>query len=246
MLGAVLFTEVTVTVIAWFVTTGVVVLAVAFSTRRISASISGEVGALKGTMNVHTDGAPGAGGGSSPITGPLTWLPLWKQSAGLLPDGSPDPQQYNDCGETCVAMVIAALTGVLMEPGAIRQQLGGSERSGLTTGTDLVTAFALNGVSASTAEHGASVGWDVCVAAYGQAEPAIILGNWLSPDCLHWMLLDDKHPGYLTMIDPWTGTETPVTHARWAAQFAGSIVLVGGRCRRNCRPIPTPGTGASS
>src|SRR6266851_4227644 len=56
---------------------------------------------------------------------PAYYLPNWSQSNAFLPDGSRDSQWYNDCGETCVAMVIAGVWGCPVEPGAIRQRIHG-------------------------------------------------------------------------------------------------------------------------
>jgi len=238
--------EIAVTVLAACLTTIAVVMAVAFSHKKLSATIDGQVGQLRGTISIVSNGLAAKAGGSGPSNGPLVWLPLWKQSGGVLPDGALDPQQWNDCGETCCAMVIAGIRGVCLEPGDIRQQLGGTQRSGLTTGEDLARALMASAVPAHVEYLGASPAWDRLGVCYGLAKPVIALGHWLSSSSLHWILLDDKSPGSFTFIDPWTGLERTVNQAQWNVQYAGTLVLVDDVCHYNQRLTPTPGTGSQS
>ena len=107
-------------------------------------------------------------------------------------------------------MVLAALTGVLMEPGMIRQQLGGVGRSGLTTGNDLVQALAINHVTAVAQDYVPEGALEACDTAWEHGYPVIALGHWMSPDYLHWMLLDNKVAQWLVFIDPWTGKEKQI------------------------------------
>lgn len=233
-----------VSVVAACITTAIVVLAVAFSQKKLEATIQGAIGGLSGIVTIRGGGSSLSVGGSSGGTGPLTWLPLWRQTAGVLPDGSPDPQAANDCGETCVAMVLAALTGVLMEPGMIRQQLGGVGRSGLTTGNDLVQALAINHVTAVAQDYVPEGAWEACDTAWEHGYPVIALGHWMSPDYLHWMLLDNKVAQWLVFIDPWTGKEKQIDRPTFLAEFAATLILFGVAPRYNVRGVPTPGAGS--
>jgi hypothetical protein len=246
MLGVQVFTEVTVTILGAFATMAVVVMAIAFSHRKLSATIEGSLGGLKGSMSVHSNGGTSSGGGQPATKGPLVFLPIWHQFGALLPDGNPDPEQYNDCGETCCAMVIAAVRGVQLEPGFIRQELGGDRRSGLTTGPELVAALATNSVASHCYYPEAQAAFEACVISWALAHPVIALGNWLSPSSLHWMLLDNKFPGGLTFIDPWSATERRLDRGNFTANYAGTLVLIDEACHYNMRGVPTPGTGAQA
>jgi Papain-like cysteine protease AvrRpt2 len=177
---------------------------------------------------------------------PLLWLPVWKQLGGVLPDGRPDPEQYNDCGETCVTMVLAAVRGVSLEPGYIRQQLGGTGRSGLTTADDLVQALAINDVESRSNALCCRAAWAALVQAWGNALPVIALGHWLSPTGLHWMLLCGFNGAGFQFIDPWSGSIVTVDWARWSLQSAASQVYVQQHLHFDCRQVEQPGFGAES
>ena len=195
-----------------------------------------------GVLMTSTEGA----GGAAANVGPLNWLPTWKQTGGVLPDGAVDPAQYNDCGETCVAMVIAAVKGVLLEPGYVRQQLGGPNRSGLTNANDLVTALLMSHIPATELSNNASEGWRQLMAHWALACPVIVLGNWLSPTSLHWYLLSGYGAGVMKFRDPWTGTEVGLTQAQFAKLYNGSMVTIAEHCHYVETGTPTPGTGSEA
>jgi len=234
--------QLAVTVACMCGTTVAVALIVAYSHRALTATLTAAWNGKSASVIIGSAGAipPAVAGGGF---GPLVWLPAWKQTGGLLPDGRPDPQEDNDCGETCVAMVIAAMRGVAVEPGDIRQELGGTSRIGLTTPEDLVLALADNHVVAHIERVDARNGWMMLAACYGIAKPAIVLGRWLNMSCLHWMLLVDKSPGQFQFIDPWTAGRHSLTLAQWDGQYAGAIVVVDDRPMYDAHLWPTPGTG---
>ena len=239
-------TDMLVTVIGLCMTTIAMGLIVSLSHRRLTATITAAIKGMQASVTIA-----GNGGGTTATRGlggfgPLVWLPLWCQTGGLLPDGRLDPQQYSDCGETCAAMVIAACRGVSVHPGDIRQQLGGNERSGLTSGSDLVQALAMNNVHSHLVSVDADHGWGELIACYGLAKPAIALGYWLNMSSLHWMLLIDKATGVLTFVDPWTGMRTDRTAIQFKGQFYGSIVVVDDRCLYDVSEWDTPGTGSQA
>jgi Papain-like cysteine protease AvrRpt2 len=172
---------------------------------------------------------------------PLSYLPVWKQLGGLLPDGQPDPQQYNDCGETCVAMVVAAVQGIGLEPGYVRQQLGGPQRTGLTTSGDLALALATNRVSSRPDAKCCRAAWDALKVSWGNALPVIVLGHWLNPASLHWMLLYGYDGVNFQFIDPWQGSIAIVDWARWSLQNAASQVFVLQHLHFDCSHESQPG-----
>ena len=239
-------TDAWLTILCAGLTTVAVTAIVAFSHQKMTATLTAAWNGKSASVVIAgataASGSAAAGGGF----GPLVWIPAWKQTGGLLPDGRRDPQEDNDCGETCVAMVVAAVRGVAVEPGAIRQALGGTNRSGLTTPEDLVLALADNHVVAHIERVDRRNGWMLLAACYGVAKPAIVLGYWLNLSCLHWMLLVDKSPGQFMFIDPWTGGRHNLTMAQWDSLYAGAMVVVDDRPMYDSHLMPTPGTGTEA
>ena len=238
--------------IAFVALGGILAIAVALSHNKLSATIKAGFNGIQGAVSIASGGGgvlmssnDGAGAAASGI-GPLNWLPTWKQVSGVLPDGAPDPQQYNDCGETCVAMVVAAVKGVLLEPGYVRQQLGGPNRSGLTTANDLVTALLRSHIPATELSNNAAEGWRQLMAHWGLACPVIVLGNWLNPASLHWYLMRGFGGGTMKFSDPWTGTEVALTQPQFAHLYTGSMVVVAEHCHYVETGTPTPGSGSEA
>src|SRR5260370_16204476 len=65
-------------------------------------------------------------------------LPAWSQRAILDDNGTPVLQRYNECGETLVASIVAAVWGVGVSPDAYRGAVKGDAGSALTSAPDLV------------------------------------------------------------------------------------------------------------
>jgi hypothetical protein len=238
--------------IAFVALGAVLAIAVALSNNKLSATITAGFNGIQGAVSIASGGGgvlmtstEGAGGAAANV-GPLNWLPTWRQTGGVLPDGAVDPGQYNDCGETCVAMVIAAVKGVLLEPGYVRQQLGGPNRSGLTNAHDLATALLMSHIPATELSNNAAEGWRQLMAHWALACPVIVLGNWLSPRSLHWYLLSGYGAGVMKFRDPWTGTEVGLTQAQFAKLYNGSMVTVAEHCHYVETGTPTPGTGSEA
>jgi len=236
-------TEIAVTIVCAGATTVMVALIIAFSHSRLTATVqagwngktASVVIANEGPAQVATRGAGGFG--------PLVWMPAWRQTGGLLPDGNLDPQQYNDCGETCCAMVIAAVRGIRVAPGELRQELGGVQRSGLTSPGDLVQVLAANHIQAHVESMDAANAWMLLAACYGTAKPVVVLGYWLNMACMHWMLLVDKAPARFVFLDPWTASRREVTLAEWRGHYTQAVVVVDDHCYYDMSASPTPGTG---
>lgn len=183
-----------------------------------------------------------AGGVAARDYFPLAALPRWKQTGGLLPDGNLDPQQWNDCGETCVAGIVAAVHGVDVSPGDVRESLGGPQRSGLTTAVDLVTALQHFEVAASVLATTWQNAWLRLRAQWVVAMPVIMLGNWLSSSSLHWVTMVGMEQGGVRVIDPYTGTERVMLQAEFTGKYAGFMVLVNAHLHYDKSATPTPGT----
>jgi hypothetical protein len=153
-------------------------------------------------------------------------LPVWKQSLTILPDGVDDPQWFNDCGETCLAMALAAVRGTPMSPGSIRANLGGPARSGLTNGTDLVNAAHYYHLKAHLEQFPASKlsGW---ITAWSiLRKPTIVLGTWPTPGgVLHWLLTTGGSDKWY-YINPWSGARSFLSWSDMEGLYAGEIVAI--------------------
>ena len=220
-----------------------IALIVAFSHNRLTASFQAAWNGKSASVVISPVASPVLSPGGSGSYGSLAWLPRWKQTGGLLPDGALDPQEDNDCGETCVAMVVAAVRGVVLAPGDIRQQLGGVGRSGLTSPEDLVRALALNHVSSHVEKMDTEHAWILNAGCYAIAKPNIALGYWLNMSCMHWMLLADKLPAQFVFVDPWTGSLRALTLQMWRAQYCQATVVIDDHLMFDMHLVATPGTG---
>jgi Papain-like cysteine protease AvrRpt2 len=185
-------------------------------------------------------------GGASMATTTQPWLtldalPAWSQRQAILPDGNLDPQAYNDCGETCCSMVIASVHGCPVNPGSVRASIGGPSRSGLTTCTDLVQAFAYYHVDASCQSDRAAVAWKSIQAILATERPAIMLGTWPTPGgFLHWMIATAIEGTTIHYINPWGGVRSTLSQVEFNRLFAGSVVAVGAHLHYDMSQHPMP------
>jgi hypothetical protein len=170
----------------------------------------------------------GGGGGTGATT--LAWLtlaalPSWSQQGTALPDGNMDPQQYNDCGEADIAMVVAAATGVSISPGSVRSSIAGIGRSGLTTGDDLVQMFEYYNCAAHLETPDAGGAWLLITAVTAAHRPVIMLGTWPTPGPLHWLLATGVAAGRISYINPWGGVRSWIDQATFTSCYKGSLVV---------------------
>lgn len=56
--------------------------------------------------------------------------------------------------------------------------------------------------------------------------PSIILGRWLTPTVLHWLLVVDGDAYRITVNDPYGGRRYPLLHRDFAAKAEGTIVQI--------------------
>jgi len=162
--------------------------------------------------------AAAGGGGRQP--------PLWNQLADPLPTGALPVWRYEECGEECVAEILYAQHGVEVLADALRAQLGGPGRRGLTTGADLVRLLNRNNVPATflTPPAGAVAAQvQACTMAGGVV---IALGRWISPTVLHWILVTRADNAGCGANDPWGGVRRSWDWADFEAHFGGDLVAV--------------------
>lgn len=165
--------------------------------------------------------AQAAGGGA--LARPA---PLWNQLADPLPTGALPAWRYEECGEECVAEVIYAQHGVEVLADALRAQLGGPGRRGLTTGADLVRVLNRNNVPATALappDGAVAAQIQACCTAGGLV---IVLGRWVSPTVLHWVLVTRADQAGCGANDPWGGTRRTWAWSDFESAYAGEIVAV--------------------
>jgi hypothetical protein len=159
---------------------------------------------------------------------PLTSLPRWKQTSAILPDGVLDPGAYNDCGETCIAGVVAAVHGVPVSPGSVRANSGGVSRSGLTSAHDLVSMLGYYNCASSAVPVPAEELRSRLSQWTAQGFPTVVLGTWPRPGrALHWMSTVGCSESWQA-INPWTGSMEILDWDTVIRTYAGYVVLIGG------------------
>ncbi|HEV2461072.1 MAG TPA: hypothetical protein VGS80_22195 [Ktedonobacterales bacterium] len=157
------------------------------------------------------------------------------------PDGSAALQRYNECGETLVASVVAAVWGVSASPDAFRAAVHGPAGSALTTAGDLVAMLAYANVLGTA--HSGSVGELrlVVEAVTRDDRGVLLLGTWPTPgNALHWLLATGSDAGRLEYLNPWGGVRSWLLWPDVAPLFAGSWVQVAAHYHVDCsrRPLP--------
>jgi hypothetical protein len=157
---------------------------------------------------------------------PLSSLPCWSQLRMVMPDGNPDPFQTSDCGETCVSMVVACVHGVAVSSGSIRATIHGVGGTGLTTGADLVRAFAAYHVQAATVDVQAPSLQSAVASVLAVGRPCIILGIWPTPGgALHWLLVTGAGK-VMSYNNPWSGGRSWLGWDDVRRFYAGQLVDV--------------------
>lgn len=153
-------------------------------------------------------------------------FPLWNQLADPLPDGAMSPTAASDCGWECVAMIVAAYRGLDFDAAALRQAalipatewgsragelsrtLNGFRLRSMVKRLDSPMVFAQ---SKNRAQRGL---------------PSIILGRWLIPTELHWVLVVGSGPNIITVNDPWGGHRRNLNAGDVYARAEGTVVQV--------------------
>jgi len=152
--------------------------------------------------------------------------PLWNQLNDPLPNGQLPSWRYEECGEECCAEVICAQHGVEISADALRAQLGGPGRRGLTTGADLARILARANVQSAVMESQADNAPEQIQAATTAGRMVIALGHWLDPQVLHWVLVTRSDKAGCSYNDPWGGRRISTDWHLFAARYAGELVVV--------------------
>lgn len=157
--------------------------------------------------------------------GSLSDIPAWNQNRDPLPDGQEDPYHDTDCGEECAAMRIYYRTGVELPAGVLRELIPGHARRGETSGMDLVGVMRLFGLSPVYKR----VATDAVQLLLGEAVrkgiPAIVLGTWVAPTVLHWVLVVGADGGGVWVNDPWGGVRRYIPWGIFLHRYAGECIV---------------------
>lgn len=163
----------------------------------------------------------------------LPWLttaaiPAWNQQIIERSDGSLAPGRYNECGETAVASIVAAVWGVPVNPDAVRTLAGGPARGPLTTGDDLTAMLhACNVAAQSLILPDAAQAWPQVVTATMDGRPVIMLGRWPTPGgALHWLVATSINGLRVYYNNPWNGARSWLLQSDFNALYSGQIVIV--------------------
>lgn len=171
----------------------------------------------------------------------LDALPAWSQRQAILPDGNLDPQAYNDCGETCVSMIVASVHGCPINPGSVRASIGGPSRGGLTSCLDLIQACAYYHLAAHCQSDLARLSWQNIMAVLASQRPVIMLGTWETPGgALHWLIATHIENDAIHYINPWGGVRSYMTHVQFNQLYANSCVVIDGHLHYDMSQHPMP------
>jgi hypothetical protein len=175
------------------------------------------------TLPSHGTGTGGVAGGAG-VTSPVK-LPVYNQLNDPLPNGEQDAYATSDCGEECAAEIIRACRGVVLSAGDIRYQLGGADRTGLTTGSDLVEALRLSDVPAHSASLDVASAWPAIAQSLAGGKPVALLVLWQNTSTLHWVVATDLRGGVLYYNDPWGGVRASCGKSAFAKIYQGVAVF---------------------
>ena len=152
--------------------------------------------------------------------------PVISQTQARLPDGSPDPAGPTDCGEACVASVMAHHTGLTFAPGAIRQALGLPPTDGSTTPVDLARVLGAFGCDPSSIPCPNEVSITSWGDYTGPGRAVLWLNHLYGPDQAHWVLaFSVTHAGPIAM-DPLQEQYRQLTWEQIRSLTAGFGILV--------------------
>lgn len=155
-------------------------------------------------------------------------VPVYDQLNDRLPDGNLDKYATQDCGSESVAEVGAAFGfggDVGFSAGQVRQIIrhGDFNGSGLTTADDLVYGLAS---CFRLPSHVRNANFtqlkQELQRAVAAKMPCIVLGGWVDPAVLHWIVVIDATPGGITFNDSWGGKVRSLAWADVAKLYAGT------------------------
>lgn len=153
-------------------------------------------------------------------------FPILNQSNERLPELGHNVEAGDDCGWECVAMVVAAYRGLDFSAGSLRQAslIPATEWGGRAG--ELATTLQGFRIRCKVKTLGAQLGYEQLRKRARAGLPSIILGRWLVPTVLHWLLVTDGDAWKIHVNDPYGGRKYPLFHRDYYGRAEGTTVLV--------------------
>jgi hypothetical protein len=155
---------------------------------------------------------------------PALNVKIWNQLNDPGPSGV-DAQEYYDCGEECVSMVMEACTGQYTTEGQVRQGTPGHVWNVGTDGKSLETYLTGHGCPATVAYPGVQDMLNIVRYRFQQGYPTLVLGRFLDqfPKNLHWVVVVDVEGDQIGYNDPWGGRRQYVSSGWFASRYNQQI-----------------------
>lgn len=151
-------------------------------------------------------------------------------------DGNPDENLQDNCGPTCVSMILYWAQNILVSPDEIKDAILGQGVVSYTYVSQLSDYLNSRGITTHW-EHIPDA--DAALATYRswveQDTPVIILtySTWATKSGGHFVLgTGDNDDGGVHVSNPWTGGEEDWTPAMWRAAYNGYLLWA------QCGPLP--------
>lgn len=116
-------------------------------------------------------------------------------------------------------------TGLELPAGVIRAMIPNHQDHGSTSGSDLVGVMRLFGLHPVQLPLAPNIVLQHLQKAVVLGIPPIILGNWVSPLILHWVLVVDALTTGIVVNDPWGGVRRFLPHDLVLQRYAGDCIL---------------------
>lgn len=159
----------------------------------------------------------------------LDGYPWWSQRLDTDPSTHVlDPYWAQDCGEECVAIVVMAKTRRYLTEQQVRNAIPGHQTTGLTTPSDLQLALQYYGV---VSKHYLDAVESVKSAVVEQVDigrPTLLLGHWIDPAVLHWVVAIGYGNGALFVLEPWAGRVAAYSWGEVHSRATGDELRVAG------------------
>jgi hypothetical protein len=155
----------------------------------------------------------------------LDGFPWWSQITDPDPrTHKPDIYATTDCGEEVSSIWIAGKTGLYTDAADLRRGLPGNRTNGITNGDDIVTMLGSKGIQARINSWSLDIYQSRVRAEIDRGEPVGLLGYWIDPAVLHWVLGLGYGNGALLALDPWAGKLTAYGWSYVRSVATGDVV----------------------
>lgn len=161
------------------------------------------------------------------------WAPHWDQLYDPDQYGPADSAAATDCGEECVAEVVMSIHGQVVTERQVRERLGLPGSDGRSSAAQLAEVLSGYAVMAMPEYPVASGLRDVLRAQLAVNHLSLVLGYYVGPTALHWVVVRQSIGGRVRFNDPWGGLlreESWVWFLRW---YGGSVVAVLDKSKRS-------------